>query len=220
MKKILVLTGFLCGFLFSNAQKDSSFFELGLNVFPILKNVSQGNSDLKINPYALTAEYKFNGILGLRAGVGYHASSSNEQPSLTNGNNNFIRDTSSMDLRFGLVLHKNFNEKWSLKYGVDAVIEKRSSSDNTIFTNVNGQRNETLSTFQYDGFGVAPFVFAQYHFSGNFSIGTELSFRFVSGNSNRKTENTEFPDFNTEASVEHTDNGVLWPTALFLIVRF
>lgn len=219
MKKLL-LASTLMACLSGYSQKDSSYLELGLNVFPLIKTIQSGSSDLMINPYAFTAEYVVKSKFGVRAGVGFSSNSTEELPSLTNGNNTFINDTSSMDLRFGLFLNKKMGEKWTIKYGVDAVIENRSGSENTIFTDASNQRNETLVAREYSGFGVAPFLFAQYHLSKSFSVGTELSFRFINGSASRKTENTQFPDFNTELKEESTSNTILWPTALFLNIRF
>jgi hypothetical protein len=125
-----------------------------------------------------------------------------------------------MDLRLGVVLYKNFNEKWSIKYGVDAIVANRSSNSNTIFVNANNIRHETTNNTESSGFGVAPFIFAQYHFSKNFSIGTEMSFRYLNNEISTVRENTEFPEFNAEINRTKTEVELLFPTALFVIVRF
>lgn len=219
MKKIF-LASVMCACLSSYAQKDSSYLELGLNVFPLLKTVQNGNSDLIINPYAFTAEYVVKSKFGIRAGVGFSSNSSEELPSITNGNTTFINDSSALDLRFGLFLNKKFGEKWTFKYGVDAIIEQRSSNSNTVFTNANNERIETENSNEFSGFGFAPFVFAQYHLSKNFSVGTELSFRFLNGTQNEVVTSEVFPEFESETQKEITKNGILWPTALFLNIRF
>jgi hypothetical protein len=219
MKKTLLFMGFVCSFFLSTAQKDSSFLEIGLNIFPVIRNVQSSESNMTINPYALTLENSF-GKVGLRIGAGFYSSNDTENPSDFNGQNSFIRDTSSLDLRFGVVLYKNFNERWSLKYGADVVLANRSSESNTIFTNANNVRHETLNTTDVAGVGVSPFVFAQYHFSKNFSIGTELSFRYLTSDITFTRENTEFPEFDAETTRTKTDTELLFPTALFLIVRF
>ncbi len=219
MKKTLLIIGFVCLSFLSNAQKDSSFFEIGLNVFPVLRNYNASESDITLNPYALQLEKSF-GKFGLRAGAGFRSIENTEDPSDFNGQNTFVQDTSTLDIRFGMVVYKNFNEKWSIKYGVDAVIANRSSNSNTIFTNANNIRHETTNNTESNGFGVSPFIFAQYHFSKNFSIGTEMSFRYLSNDITIVRENTEFPEFNAEIIRTKTELELLFPTALFVIVRF
>ena len=219
MKKMFLASAmFAC--LAGYAQKDSSYLELGLNVFPILKTVQNGSSDLMINPYAFTAEYVVKSKFGLRTGVGFSNNSSEELPSITKGKTTFINDTSSLDLRFGLFLNKKLGEKWTFKYGVDAIIEQQASSSNTVFTNANNERIETENSNEFRGFGFAPFVFAQYHLSKNFSVGTELSFRFLNGTQNEVVTSEVFPEFESETEKQITRNGILWPTALFLNIRF
>jgi len=219
MKKTLFIIGFVCSSILGSAQKDSSFFEIGLNVFPVIRNYNSAESDITLNPYALQLEKSF-GKFGLRVGAGYRSIENTEEPSDFNGQNTFVQDTSTMDLRFGVVLYKNFNEKWSIKYGVDAIVANRSSNSNTIFVNANNIRHETTNNTESSGFGVAPFIFAQYHFSKNFSIGTEMSFRYLNNEIATVRENTEFPEFNAEINRTKTEVELLFPTALFVIVRF
>jgi hypothetical protein len=219
MKKTLFIIGFVCASILSSAQKDSSFFEIGLNVFPVLRNYNSAESDITLNPYALQLEKSF-GKFGLRVGAGYRSIENTEEPSDFNGQNTFVQDTSTMDLRFGVALYKNFSEKWSIKYGIDAIIANRSSNSNTVFVNANNVRHETTNNTESSGFGVAPFIFAQYHFSKNFSIGTELSFRYLNNDISTVRENTEFPEFNAEINRTKTETELLFPTALFVIVRF
>ena len=219
MKKTLFIIGFVCSSILGTAQKDSSFFEIGLNVFPVIRNYNSAESDMTLNPYALQLEKSF-GKFGLRVGAGYRSIENTEEPSDFNGQNTFVQDTSTMDLRLGVVLYKNFNEKWSIKYGVDAIVANRSSNSNTIFVNANNIRHETTNNTESSGFGVAPFIFAQYHFSKNFSIGTEMSFRYLNNEISTVRENTEFPEFNAEINRTKTEVELLFPTALFVIVRF
>ncbi|MFO0360060.1 MAG: hypothetical protein ACK50N_06140 [Flavobacteriales bacterium] len=219
MKKTLFIIGFVCSSILGTAQKDSSFFEIGLNVFPVIRNYNSAESDITLNPYALQLEKSF-GKFGLRVGAGYRSIENTEEPSDFNGQNTFVQDTSTMDLRLGVVLYKNFNEKWSIKYGVDAIVANRSSNSNTIFVNANNIRHETTNNTESSGFGVAPFIFAQYHFSKNFSIGTEMSFRYLNNEISTVRENTEFPEFNAEINRTKTEVELLFPTALFVIVRF
>lgn len=219
MKKTLIIFAFLCTSILSLAQKDSSFFEIGLNVFPVLRNYNSAESEITLNPYALQIEKSF-GKVGLRVGVGFRSTENTEEPSDFNGQNTFVQDTSTMDIRFGVALYKNFSEKWSIKYGIDAIIANRSSNSNTIFVNANNVRHETTNNTESSGFGVAPFIFAQYHFSKNFSIGTEMSFRYLNNDISMVRENTEFPEFNAEIIRTKTELELLFPTALFVIVRF
>jgi hypothetical protein len=219
MKKTLLIIGFACLSILTSAQKDSAFFEIGLNIFPVLRNYNSSESDISLNPYALQLEKSF-GKFGLRVGAGFRSIENTEEPSDFNGQNTFFQDTSTFDMRFGVVLYKNFNEKWSIKYGVDAVLANRSSNSNTIFVNANNIRHETTNTTESSGFGVAPFIFAQYHFSKNFSIGTEMSFRYLNNDITIVRENTEFPEFNAEIIRTKTELELLFPTALFVIVRF
>ncbi len=219
MQKYFFSIALICSSMLVSAQKDSTFFEIGMNVVPVIKNIQNTESKFVTSPYLLTLEKSF-GKVGLRVGAGYDSDSRTELADPSNGNTNFDNDTSSMDLRFGIVLYKNFNEKWSLKYGVDALISNQSRSSNTFFIDQTGNENETLTSLDSKGFGISPFLFAQYHVSKNFSLGTEIGFKYIGYTSVEKDENSEFPEFNTETNRESTVLSIVPPTSLFLIVRF
>lgn len=160
-------------FGFSQAQSDSSFFELGINSLSLL-NRNQNNLN---GPFMLTLE-KGGAKVGFRAGIGYSSLLSTEKPSISNGNTEFQRDTTQLNLRFGLVLYKNFTQKFSLKYGLDTRISNTQQSGNTTFIDSQGDEINTTNQYRSGLFGVSPFVYLQYHITKNFSIGTEFSALF------------------------------------------
>lgn len=218
MKKILVFLLSTTSSIFSIAQKDSSFFEIGMNAATVLHSFDDENNRFELSPYFLTLEKSF-GKVGLRSGFGLLSDQSEQLASPSNGNTNFNIDTSSVDIRLGLVFYKNLNDKWSLKYGLDGIISNQSTSRNTVFTNTEGQESETISSLDYNGVGVAPFLFAQYHFSKNVSIGTEIGFRWLNKTITKKDVNSQFPEFNENLETTKASLSLLAPTALFLIIR-
>lgn len=218
MKKILLVLLSCSGALFCKAQKDSAFFEIGMNVASVIHSFGDEDNRFELSPYFLTLEKSF-GKVGLRSGFGMYNSQSEQLASPSNGNTNFNIDTASVDVRLGLVFYKNLNEKWSLKYGLDGVISNQSSSRNTSFTNTDGQESEIVSSRTFSGVGVAPFLMAQYHFSKNISIGTEIGFRWLNGTTVDESVNDQFPEFNENLETTQTTLSLLAPTALFLVVR-
>lgn len=217
MKHFLGAIIFSCASLFGSAQKDSSFVEVGMNVIPIIKNFN--NSNWEVSPYMLQLEGS-TGKVGLRVGLGLNSINFTELAGPTNGNVESNIDSSTVDLRFGLVLYKNFSPKWSLKYGIDGIISNSNSSRNDFFTNSLGTEIETIRSTSSKGFGVGAFLFAQYHISNHFSVGTELSFRTITSQIEIKDTNSEFPEFDSLINRENRQVGVLAPTSLFLIIRF
>ena len=219
MKKTLIAAVLFGTSLTSIAQSDSSFVEVGMNVVPVFRSMQKENSDFPYSPYALTLEKKFKSI-GLRLGAGYYSDSFNELAGISNGNTDFVIDTTTLDIRFGLVFYKNFKSNFSIKFGVDGVISNASKSYNTMFIDETGEPREIKNSLESKGVGVAPFFFAQYHFTPNFSIGTEVSARLLSSNIEDVQTSTEEPGFNSTISSTQKTFTILPPTALFLIARF
>ena len=144
MKKTLIAAVLFGTSLTSIAQSDSSFVEVGMNVVPVFRSLQKENSDIPYSPYALTIEKKFKS-LGLRLGAGYHSDSFNELAGQSNGNTDFVIDTTALDLRLGLVFYKNFKNNFSIKYGVDGVISNSSKSYNTVFIDEIGETREIVN---------------------------------------------------------------------------
>jgi hypothetical protein len=219
MKKTLIAAVLFGTTLTSIAQSDSSFVEVGMNVVPVFRSLQKENSDIAYSPYALTIEKKFKS-LGLRLGAGYFSDSFNELAGQSNGNTDFVIDTTALDLRLGLVFYKNFKNNFSIKYGVDGIVSNSSKSYNTVFIDETGVSKEIKNSLESKGVGVAPFFFAQYHFTPNFSIGTEVSARLLSSNIDDIQTSTEDPGFNSTINSTQKTFTILPPTALFLIARF
>lgn len=219
MKKTLIAVVLFGTSLSSLAQSDSSFVEVGMNVVPVFRSMQKENSDIPYSPYALTIEKKFKS-LGLRLGAGYYSDSFNELAGQSNGNTDFVIDTTALDLRLGLVFYKNFKHNFSIKYGVDGIVSNGSKAYNTVFIDETGASREITNSLESKGVGVAPFFFAQYHFTPNFSIGTEISARLLSSKIEEVQNSTEEPGFNSSISSTQTTFSILPPTALFLIARF
>jgi len=214
MKKWTFTLVMLFCFGFTQAQKDSSFFELGINGLSLI-NRNQVNP---AGSFLLTLE-KGGPKIGIRAGVGYTSLRSTEKPSVSNGNTEFQRDTTQFNLRMGLVLYKNFNQKFSLKYGIDARFSNLHRSGNTTFVDSQGAEVNTSSTYNQGLFGVSPFIYFQYHITKNFSVGTELSVLF-SKVTIEDSVTSEIADFNSILVTEQSYNKVEIPNALYLVVRF
>ncbi len=218
MKKIIVLLIAVCPSFVAMSQKDSSFFEIGMNVRALISQFDRDQSRFEWSPYLFTLEKSF-GKYGFRAGLGFYQNQSEELASPSNGNTNFNVDTTALDVRLGLVFYKNLNEKWSFRYGVDAVISNQSTSRNTTFTDPQGEVSETMLSVEKRGVGAAPFFFAQYHFSKKVSIGTEIGFRWLNQTILEEDLNDTFPEFNESIEKVQTSLSLLAPTSLFLIVR-
>lgn len=214
MKNWTITFVMLLCFGFSQAQSDSSFFELGVNGLSLL-NRNQNNVT---GPFMLTLE-KGGAKFGFRAGVGYSSLLSTEKPSVSNGNTEFQRDTTQLNLRFGLVLYKNFSPKFSIKYGLDARISNTRQSGNTTFIDLQGEEITTTNEYTSGLFGVSPYIYLQYHLTKNLSLGTELSAIF-SKVSIEETQTSEATDFNSILVTEQKYNKLEVPNALYLVVRF
>lgn len=214
MKNWTITFVMLFCFGYTQAQSDSSFFEVGVNGLSLFNR----NQNTPAGPFMLTLE-KGGTKVGFRAGVGYSSLLSTEKPSISNGNTEFQRDTTQLNLRFGLVLYKNFTPKFSVKYGIDARISNTSQLGNTTFVDTQGQEIKTTNENKSGLFGVSPFIYLQYHFTKNFSVGTELSALF-SKVTIEKTQTSEVTDFNSIIVTEQKYNRLEAPNALYLVVRF
>jgi len=218
MKRILGVVLILTIAQSLRAQSDSSFFEVGINTFRLF-GVQRGLSQSAINPYMLHAEWS-SGKFGVRAGVGYTFQSDNELPSTFNGNSSFRDDTTSRDIRLGLVLNRTIGNKWSLKFGADYFTNYRGREYNTVIRDVNGLLVESkISNWRKES-GVGLFIFPQWHITPRISLATELNFLIAGTRSEQSTRSSDFPEFDTEVKKDGKYTALRPPTALFLLVRF
>ncbi|MDZ4824402.1 MAG: hypothetical protein SH856_13165 [Flavobacteriales bacterium] len=218
MKKSLVLPFILLSSLQGFTQKDSSFFELGLNTTRLITmfNLADG---AQVSPYLINAEYNL-GKFGLRLGAGHSSLNSNEEPGPVNGQTEFLSDSVNSDMRIGIVLHNRLSPKWSFKFGVDAIFSTARITNQTATKDGLGETHTTFSEFLRKESGASPFAWLQYHFSNRVSIATELQVFITSIQFNDEERNSQFPEFDTERIVATNRFSIEPPTALFLIVRF
>jgi len=200
------------------AQSDSSYFEVGVNAFRLI-GVPKATPAHLLNPYLLHAEFG-NGKIGARFGLGMNFRSETEQPNATNGNSSFSDDTTSLDLRVGLVLAKNLSPRWSFKYGLDLFISSARRSYTSVVRDVDGLLVESTTESSRSETGGGLFVFPQFHITKRVSIATELNLLYASTLSEGSTTSSDFPEFNTVVSKEGSYFSLRPPTALFLIIRF
>lgn len=218
MKRICILTFSLLVCINCFSQKDSSYFEFGLNSARIL-TMFNANAEQQLSPYLLHAEYN-SGRFGIRLGAGFSSQSSDELPGAANGNIEFVSDSVSTDVRFGLVIQNRLSPGWSFRFGVDAVLSNKRITNETITENAFDELVTTFSQYKRRETGAAPFVWLQYHLSNRVSIATEMQLFITTIKSNDVEKNSEFPQFDTERIIESNRFALVPPTALYLLVRF
>lgn len=206
---------------FSFAQ-DSTFKELGLNATPFVNqylDFGSGNGEFS-SPYMITYEQKF-GKLGGRIGLGLVSKNTSDKPTNDEPSEpTFNQNNTSLDARLGAVLYMNLSNRWSLKYGIDALIELDRNKNWTVVRNLFGQEVTNTNSVNQWNSGIAPFVFVQFHITKQFSLATELLGNATYGEKITKTESSEFPDFNTRQETTEFKFNIAPPTALYFIFRF
>lgn len=203
-------------------SQDTTFHEIGFNATPFMNqylNLGAGSTFVS-SPYIITYERRF-GRFGARFGAGATISQSQENPVNDKPTEpTFHFNNTSLDLRLGCVLYKSLSKRWSLKYGMDLTYGNASSKNwtevNDLFGGVIKTTNEDLSW----NTGISPFIFAQWHITEHFSIGTELTASLKSSFTELKTTNSQFSDFDTTQKSSSTSFTIHPPTALFFIFRF
>ena len=218
MKKLFFLFLFAPFTFF--AQNDSSYFDMGVNVFKLLPipTLEDPARDF-VGPYMLHMEAGL-GKVGIRLGLGYYKNSDTELPSATNGNTEFDNDTLSTDIRFGLSVRSAIGKKWSLKYGADFVLGKRNRAFNTVLQDQNQIQSNVETEYDQSASGLGLFIFPQYHISPRVSIATELQFLLLSTKTTETLTNSTFPDFNSEISRTGSLQYLFPPASLYLLIRF
>ncbi|MDZ4752278.1 MAG: hypothetical protein SGI87_11725 [Flavobacteriales bacterium] len=202
------------------AQSDSSYFDIGVNSFQLLRigdNAVRNNEWM--SPYVLHMEAGF-GKVGIRVGLGFYQKSSTELPSAFNGNTGFDNDTSSTDLRIGLAFRTAIGNKWSLKYGADFVLSNRNHSFNTTIEDVDGNEIENTTEESFSSSGLGLFLFPQFHITPRMSVATEMQLLYLSDKISETVTSTNFPDFDSQKDVEGNRFFLRPPAALYLIMRF
>lgn len=223
MKKFVVrLIAFLWIVPAGASAQDTTFHEIGLNATPFVNqylNLGAG-SNFVSSPYMVTYEHRF-GCIGGRFGIGATATKStdnpvNDKPTEPALHNN----TSTLNLRLGAVLYKDLSKRWSLKYGVDGVFSRGSSKSWTVVSDLFGQEIKSTTSNMNWRVGAAPFIFAQWHVTDHFSLGTEILATLTFGEDVDKVTNTAFPEFDTSQKSSSVNFSIDPPTALFFIFRF
>ncbi len=221
MKKITILL--LAALFHFNAysQKDSAYFDLGINTVRLLTLAGNqsASSEKWINPYLLHAEGHIK-FVSLRLGFGIQKHSSNEVPSDVNGNTTYIIDTLHRDFRIGVGLSARLSSKWTMKYGLDAYFGKYTTRRETqVPQPLIGLVTDVHEIITKES-GVSPFLFFQYHFGPRISLGTELLMRFGSYTTTDKQTNSSFPGEDTIRTTNGNRVTMIPGTALFLTARF
>lgn len=221
MKKLFLACLFVSLSVFSQAQKDSTSLELGLNVIRLtnfLGLVDNPTDYEDWNPYMFTAGYNAKRF-HMRYGLGYSSVYRVEEPTDANGQSTFDTTHKVTDMRFGVGLNFNLSPKWTFKLGVDYFIAKRFSSYEAKFKDLNGELIENVREMNYREKGIAPFLFIQYELASRVSLGTELLWRMSSYTlSDRDLSNGNSAQINKEFS--GAKRLIMAPTALFIQVRF
>ncbi len=206
----------------STVAQDSTFKEIGLNATPFVNqylDFGSGNGEFS-SPYMITYEQRF-GKLGSRVGFGLVSDQSAQKP--VNGKETdpeFRESSFQMDARLGVVLYKKLSRRWDLKYGVDAIVNINNSKNWTEVVNFFGDVVTNTNSTQEWNTGFSPFVFAQFHISDHFSLGTELIGVATYGETVTKVQSSEFPQFDTRQENTANHFSIRPPTALFFIFRF
>ncbi len=220
MKKLLFT---LCVFSmshFSNAQDDTSYVDVGVNVIRILNmGIGAQNLDYDVwNPYMFTVDAHYKRI-GMRMGFGHRSVTNTELPTLANGATIFEMDTLRRDFRIGLNWDIHLSSDWTCKLGVDYITTKDIKRNSAEFNNEDGTKVKTEHKIQRDESGFSPFIYLQYHITPRVSVGTELLWRITSFKISDR-DNSNLNEANIERNYEGTRRTVMAPTALFLNVRF
>jgi len=219
MKKSFLLFICLVCASVTQAQLDSSFFEVGINAIRLIDRMAGGVNNTNINPYLFTAEYSF-GKIGIRAGADINNMSRKDLPAPLTGNTSLIVDSSYTNFRFGLVYYKNLTPKWSMKAGIDFVMAVEKTSVETSFPDPNQVDITNLLEASRKESGISPFFHIQYHLSPRVSLGTELLCNITSWKKMESSSNSQFPIADTEIEQEGKSFVLQAPSALFLNVRF
>jgi len=222
MKRVLVLVVAIMVMNVSRAQTDSGYVEVGMNAMRLLTFAGnqQGSSNPEIwNPYLFTIEGSMKKF-GLRFGFSKYNYTNTELPVGVNGLTRYDNDTSSTDMRIGLLYNFNLDSKWTLKLGVDYVSSKRERIERVEFKE--GESNEdvvTEETIVVKESGFSPFVNIQYHITPRVSLSTELLWRITTYTDKQLATDTR-TDFSVDRNFEGKRNFIMPPTALFLTYRF
>ncbi|MBX7050720.1 MAG: hypothetical protein K1X54_01650 [Flavobacteriales bacterium] len=223
MKKFVVrVFAALCMFPVGAIAQDTTFHEIGLNATPFVNqylNLGAG-TNFVASPYMLTYEYRF-GCMGGRFGIGATATKNTTNPVNDKPTEPALHSTSNtMNLRLGVVLYKDLSKRWSLKYGVDGVFSQSATKNWTVVSDLFGQEITSTTSNKNWRAGGAPFIFAQWHITDHFSLGTEVMAVVTVGNDVTKVTNTAFPEFDTSQKSSSVNFTIDPPTALFFIFRF
>ena len=216
---LILIFSFLAGSLIG--QSDSTFREVGLNATPFVNQyLDLGSGDGESSsPYMITLEQRFK-KKGARAGFGVATSNSTVHPDDDFTEPEFSSHSLALDVRCGWVLYKELSKRWSLKYGVDAIFSYDGSNNTTtsppdLFGNRATVKLKSITAQP----GISPFLFAQFHITPHFSIGTELLARAAYFEIKHSEENSQFPEFSDSEKTTGTTFSIQAPTALFFIFR-
>ncbi|MBL0316148.1 MAG: hypothetical protein IPP69_10355 [Flavobacteriales bacterium] len=227
MKKILFTALVMLSAIYSRAQSDSVYVDLGINSIRLI-NLGLGAQNVNPdvwNPYLLTTDIHYN-RLGVRAGIGYTSHGKTELPVDANGMSKTESDTTRTDIRIGVNWEIALAPKWTFKVGMDYY---SANAENTYISEYVNEQDEVIETNRkklYKETGFSPFVYVQYHITPRVSLGTELLWRFGSYTSEDgeissiKPENAEATVTDITRKYEGIKRGIMAPTALFLNFRF
>jgi hypothetical protein len=205
----------------SQQQADSARMELGLNATAFVNqylDLGSGNGEFS-SPYIFTFEHR-PGKYGYRIGIGLDGDHNNNSPENDDPNVPDLHTASTiLNTRAGLVCYKNLSRRWDLKYGCDIIYGFDRNKSWTEVVNLFGTKVTTTNSTVSWNAGIEPYLFAQFHLTNHFSVGTELLFVTDYKHTMIRSESTEFSQFNTHQESTSIRYHINPPLALFFIFR-
>lgn len=228
MKKLLLIPILCCTFIWAPAQervenikdvnidtdeKKKTELQLGLNATYFVSNfLGLNQNELVTSPYAFVGKLKY-ARMALRFGIG--AESSNETQSGDFASNIFDRKKQGFDLRIGIERQQNISARWSVYYGLDALVG--SQLDQTRASSVFDEVvTRTLNSYV----GGGPLLGVQFNINKRISLSTEGSFYTQVYSENQKNSFLNFPEQNTEERSSRIGFNTSIPSELFFIIHF
>ena len=124
-------------------------------------------------------------------------------------------DQKSLDVRLGLEWQFRWTKKLLMSFGVDGFYFSEYNSV-SVFNGFEEQR----VTDRLRGFGGGPVIGFQYFISERLSIYTETAVYYSEGEGNHDELFSLTPEFNQFDKVKTIELDFVWPTSIFLAMRF
>lgn len=213
---ILALLLFSCSLL--QAQEDtesaSKSIEVGLNITNTLAGfLNSGGQSAPLDPYLISLKFMKQNR-GLRTGLNFKVSNTNEFDNFAGGNQRKTKET-TVNFRLGFEKRIPISSRLTLFWGVDAVT--RYQVDNVDFFSFNGKIELAENTI---GFGGGPVLGMIYHINPRVFLSTE-SYIYAVYQLGNKFElldpNAPSP---SESKIRELDIIPVYPNALYITFLF